>query len=247
MTSEKTTAEPEHVSGQLQKLSTRILQPGNSEAVAARRKEQAAEDTKRKFAANWNGVKLAIGPRYVDCRVSNFKLYRIPAELARQQPVIDGLTAYGESIEKNIKAGRNVVLFGPPGTGKDHLLVGLAYAACSTGHSVRWINGVDLYADVRDSIDSQRNERELLNEFVLPDVLVISDPVPPWGGLTAFQSQFLFRLIDRRYRWRKPIWITANVADSAEASERIGAQAIDRLKDGALTHHCNWESYRKSN
>jgi hypothetical protein len=52
--------------------------------------------------------------------------------------------------------------------------------------------------------------------------------------------------VDYRYSHRKPIWLTLNVADGAEAELRMGAQTVDRLRDGALVLFCNWPSYRKA-
>jgi hypothetical protein len=35
-----------------------------------------------------------------------------------------------------------------------------------------------------------------------------------------------------------------NVKDSNDASKRIGAAIVDRLKDDSLALFCNWPSYR---
>ncbi len=37
-----------------------------------------------------------------------------------------------------------------------------------------------------------------------------------------------------------------NVSSGEEAEKRIGAQIVDRLRDGALSIVCNWPSHRKS-
>ena len=157
------------------------------------------------------------------------------------------LTDYGTNIIQNVTAGRGVVLFGPPGTGKDHLMAGLMVAAIREGgFAVNWQNGMDLFGRVRDAMDTDTRERDIIRDFTAPDVLVISDPVPPWGDLTQFQAAFLFRVIDARYRQKVPTWVTANFTNGDEAGGRLGTQVLDRLKDGALSIYCNWESYRKA-
>lgn len=229
----------------LRELST--ILPHQSQKVTASSDDRARERDLQRRAELWGNVVQAIGSRYSECRVQNFVLSDDREVLARQERVVASLTAYGENVEENVRAGRGIVLFGSVGTGKDHLTVGLMFAACRAGFSVMWVNGMDLFGEMRDSIDRDESEQRLLGKYVTPDVLVISDPLPPWGPLTQFQAGFLFRLIDRRYRNRKPIWVTANFADRKSAEEKLGAQLLDRLKDGALALHCDWPSHRRTN
>ncbi len=136
------------------------------------------------------------------------------------------------------------MLFGPKGTGKDHLLVALCRAAIVAGKYVLWQNGMDLFGDIRDRMDTADSERALINRLVAPDVLYLSDPVPPLGNLTEFQSSMMFRILDGRYSRRKPTWCSVNASKGAELESRMGPQNVDRLRDGALSIHCDWPSYR---
>ena len=146
----------------------------------------------------------------------------------------------------DVTAGGGIVLFGPCGTGKDHLLVAAAREVIAK-HSARveWRNGMDLFGDFRDLIANHGTEREFLTSLVHPDVLVISDPLPPAGSLTEFQSSLLLRILDRRYRQLKPTWISVNVANGQEADARMGAACWDRIKEGALAAYCSWPSWRR--
>lgn len=175
--------------------------------------------------------------------MKNFRLSADKAVASRQRAVVDAVRAYGQSVEENIRQGRGIVLAGPPGTGKDHLLVGLMYAAVGAGLTVEWRNGMDLFGAVRDGIGNGTDERDMLDSLVRPDVLVLSDPVPPWGPLTQFQAAFLFRVIDRRYRDLKPVWVTTNTSGDA-TDGKLGAALVDRLRDGAVSLVCDWPSYR---
>jgi DNA replication protein DnaC len=76
-------------------------------------------------------------------------------------------------------------------------------------------------------------------------MLVISDPLPPMGPLTAFQASMLYRLIEERYSSGGVVVATVNVASDEEADSRMGAQTWDRLCDKSVKCHCNWPSYRK--
>lgn len=205
----------------------------------------AREQAQREGLAKWSALQKKLGVRYAECKLSNFTIYGEAEFQARQMAVVDSLRSYGEHMEKNVSRGKGIILYGPPGTGKDHLLSAMMAHACWHNLDVSWRNGMDFYAERRDAIHSERLERDLIQDFVRPNVLCISDPVPPWGTLTEGQVEFLFRVVDARYRQCKPVWMTANFTEGKEAESRIGTQIVDRLRDGALALHCNWPSYRK--
>ncbi len=189
----------------------------------------------------WSSVLKRRGTRYADCTVANFRVYD-----DRQTEVGQAVRRYLRELDENIAAGVNVLLFGPAGTGKDHLLAAMMRAAVwKYGYRVEWRNGIDLYGDVRDRMGTDETESGLIRSLVKPDILAISDPVPPIGKLTEFQIQTLFRIVDGRYSNTRPTWVTLNVDRKAEAIERMGAQIVDRLSHDALVRFCDWSSYRQ--
>jgi DNA replication protein DnaC len=194
----------------------------------------------------WIRLRERLGKRYAECKLSTFELSEDVKDRDRQMKVIDALRSYAEQMPKRIGSGKGIVLFGPAGTGKDHLLAAMMQQACWLNFSVVWRNGMDLYAERRDAISAERLERDLIQDMAQPDVLSISDPIPPSGALTEGQMEFLFRIVDARYRQCKPIWVTANFAEGKEAESKIGKQVVDRLRDGALALQCNWPSFRKA-
>jgi DNA replication protein DnaC len=140
-----------------------------------------------------------------------------------------------------------VVLLGPKGTGKDHLAIALAkLVAMETGLAPVWINGLDLFSDMR-TLELSLPE-DLGKDIIDPyraDILIISDLAPPAGVLSDFCQNSLFKLIDYRYSNRLPTWVTMNVSGGEEAAQRIGHQTVDRLRHGAIVVPCNWPSYRQ--
>lgn len=185
-----------------------------------------------------------MGARYKDCRLNGFQFYGTEEEQGRQQAAIKSCLGLIERIATKLTDDCGMVLFGPPGTGKDHILAAMLRGAAKVGRSVWWINGLDFFGNMRDGMDAGTSEESTINQLATDDILAISDPLPPWGPLTAFQAQTLFRVIDRRYRQGKPIWVSMNVADGKEAADRIGNAVVDRLRERVLTIHCNWPSYR---
>jgi len=189
----------------------------------------------------WNRFAANIGPRYETCLLSNFKTLG-----ETQKSVVSELQEYIRDMPARVGAGQGILLYGPKGTGKDHLLAALCRAAIVRHNLyVRWLNGVDFYRELRDRMDSLHREQEIVDRYSHATILYFSDPLPPVGDLTSYQSSALFSVIDRRYRDHKPTWISLNVQDSEEASRRMGASIVDRIKENALTLRCNWESYRK--
>lgn len=185
------------------------------------------------------------GKRYSACGFDNYEILH-----SHQREVVEKLQTYGRASRSEIASGTGVLLFGPRGTGKDHLLMALA-AKCArwSGRAVRWVNGNELFEDfkrVAMGEPSQIDQGDRSSSLVNCDVLWISDPLPPSGALSEFQQSALFRLIDKRYSDLKPVWVTLNVENAIEAETRMGGQVVDRLRHGAVTCRCHWPSFREA-
>ncbi len=180
------------------------------------------------------------GKRYVGCSLSTYQ-----ATTDAQREAVAKLRVYGEAIVENVKQGQGVVLFGPKGTGKDHLMTSLGVFAHRENIRVEWENGLEIYAECRDRMKTEGGEAEYIDAMKRAQVLYISDPLPPTGTLTEYQQQTLFRVLDDRYSNLKPTWLTINVSGRKELDERVGAATADRMIDGALCIYCNWPSNRK--
>lgn len=206
-----------------------------------RREKAERERLDREAAARWSEIQPAIGERYRGCTLESFV-----ATTERQQRVKAIVTQFVADMPANLAAGTNLVLFGTVGTGKDHLLVAALREAVRAGTTARYISGMDLWAQMRGAFADDKNESSVLRDLTRCDVLAISDPIPPFGTLTDFQTQVLYRIVDARYRARKPTWMTINVADGEQAATKLGAANVDRLKDHAVMVRCEWDSYRQA-
>lgn len=176
------------------------------------------------------------GKRYDSCRFDNYEISH-----AGQRETVDRLLAYA-AYPANIATGAGVVLFGPVGTGKDHLLMALAFEiAKQQGIGTVWRNGCDLHTELkRTDFDGTATKDDLAG----CPILWVSDPLPPTGALSDYQQRLFFGLVDARYSAMRPTWVSMNVANKTEAEIRMGAQVVDRLCHTAIVVPCSWPSYR---
>lgn len=175
-----------------------------------------------------------IGKRYAGCTLDNFQIRQ-----QGQQKAVDQLRAFIADFGEH---PRNLIVYGPTGSGKDHLAAACARAVIAAyGAGVYWLNGQELFADAR-------GKGVGLHQYNLRSraILMLSDPTAISGPVTPFQAETLYAFLDERYRDQEPTWATVNVSSRKELRERIGAPNADRLLDGAEVLYTNWPSYRQS-
>lgn len=218
----------------------------------ARIDQRIEADAKRQRfeAISSEGASLvrAAGARYRTCRFDNFATEaEQPHHAKRKAVALAAAREYAADLPARMLSLAGLVLYGPVGTGKDHLAYCVARQAVIGGMSVRWLNGQDWFGDLRDGIDEGRAERSTIGQLAAPDLLVISDPLPPLPGsrLGQHQATMLYRAIDDRYCAGRLTLVTLNVASDDEADSRLGAPTWDRICHGAWKVFCDWPTYRK--
>lgn len=230
------------------KLSVSVPEPVSCdrEAELARRDAAAKESERRGRVAHYQQqLTRTRGKRYADCSLANFTFYGTDEQQAMQRGVVASITDYCRNIQDNIADSRGVFLFGPCGTGKDHLATYIARVFIHvTADPVRWVCGAELYQQLRDSFDGKKSEGEVLRPYASAPLLWISDPLPVKGELSQFEASALFRLIESRYSNRRPMVMTANLGPN-EADVQFGPAVARRLRETTLQLYCNWPSHRR--
>ena len=113
---------------------------------------------------------------------------------------------YDLAAGRFIRENRDVLLLGPPGTGKSHLCQALGYQAIKSGFVVMYRSIFDV---VRDFLHDEAfgGEDRILNKYLKPDLLIVDDM--GMKQLPKRSGECLFEIIMRRYENRSTV-MTSN-------------------------------------
>ena len=143
-----------------------------------------------------------------------------------------------------IREGRNLVLFGNPGTGKTHCSIGLGIKACEEGFSVLFITVPLLITELKEAKNT--NTLGAYQRKFLKYDLVICDEL----GYASFDragADLFFTLLSLRVD-KKSTVITSNLTftrwNEVFGDPTVTGAMIDRLTYKAILVNMEGESYR---
>jgi DNA replication protein DnaC len=143
-----------------------------------------------------------------------------------------------------VHAKENLVLLGPPGTGKSHLAIALSIRACLAGQRVAFATATEWVARLADAKRQDALDAELRRLSFVP--LLVVDEV----GYIPFDPEaanLMFSLVSARYE-RASMIVTSNKPFSAWGEifgdEVTAVAMIDRLVHHAEILSLKGDSYR---
>ena len=220
------------LAGDLCTQSDREGWPGHRLVEALMEHEMAEREARR---LDRHRAESALSP---DKRLSSFDFAAVPSVSKAQ------VTALAEGTEW-LDRGANVLLFGPPGVGKSHLVCALGHALIDAGRRVLFTRCGDLVQRLQAARRDLRLPQELakLDRF---DLLILDDL--SYVRRDQAETSVLFELISERYE-RKSLAITANTPFSqwgeVFVDPAMTLAAVDRLVHHSTILEMNVESYRR--
>jgi DNA replication protein DnaC len=143
-----------------------------------------------------------------------------------------------------IREKKNLLLYGPVGTGKTHLAIAVGVMACEAGIRTRFFTAAELVVRLSEAYKSGTLEKAL--KTILKAELLIIDE---WGYVPIDKqgAQLLFRIVSDSYE-RRSLILTTNLEFSRWGSiftdDQMAAAMIDRLAHYGYILVFEGESYR---
>lgn len=143
-----------------------------------------------------------------------------------------------------IERKENIVLMGPSGLGKTHLMLALGHKACMTGFTAYYISCIDLIEGLLKARSTNRLKRKL-KWYRKPHVLLVDEV--GYEKLSQEEATLFFQLINTRYE-HGSIIMTTNKTFShwgeMMSDDAVATATLDRLLHHAHIVSLKGDSYR---
>ena len=166
-------------------------------------------------------------------------------ELEREELPAEGRAVLPELETLNfIREGRNVVMYGNPGTGKTHIAIALGIKACLEGYTVLFTTASSLLMQIREA-RSERTLKSLQERFLRYDLVIIDE-----FGYVSFDKEggeVIFNHLSLR-SGKKSTITTTNLPftrwDEIIKDKALCSALVDRLCHKAYLINMTGPSYR---
>ncbi|MBO0779362.1 MAG: ATP-binding protein [Ktedonobacteraceae bacterium] len=135
----------------------------------------------------------------------------------------------------------NLLLYGPYGLGKTHLLAALANLRRSAGRPCLFASAVTLFDAIQERVSNNEDYQSLIKQALRTPLFLLDDPdKPKWS---EFREEIYYQLIDGRTRKGLPLALASNCTP-AELDQYIGGAARSRLMRDLFPLQMTGRDYR---
>lgn len=215
----------------------------SAKEAAAMVKQAAKRDHKKLVTKSMEQITAEFSD-HVPADMAEATFSELRRDYDNQKRVIDAARVFTYELINKKNIGNNLIMVGPPGVGKTHMAMAIVNHAAESGLFACYLSTPHLIRYLHSAVrsDTALTVAGVLKLLAQPDVLVLDEIGRQQQ--TAFNKNFMWDLIDARYRNKKPI-VTATNASMHELSDLLDPAAISRLTDrGTQLLMCDWCSYR---
>lgn len=140
--------------------------------------------------------------------------------------------------------GDSIGFWGEPGNGKTHLAYSVMNHLTTKGYVVVFISMPDLLDKIKSTFGKGSNEsqEQIMKALVTCDLLIIDDIGAE--KVTDWVEETVFKVIDGRYKRKKPILYTSNLKP-LNLAEKLGKRSYDRLLEMCVPIENKAASFRR--
>lgn len=178
-----------------------------------------------------------LGEQWEELEMTRKTFYNFEEE--RQPEALQMIRYFLDDLVSGSQHG-HLILHGPYGTGKTHLLAGLCNALHEHNRDCLFASSVNLFSAISDSIGRNEPHTPLLRRAISTPLLVLDDIDK--AKTSDFRQEIYFAIIDGRTKKGLPTAISTNRL--AELECFVGGPVFSRLKSGRITIEMTGSDYR---
>lgn len=179
---------------------------------------------------------LGIMPRFACSTFDNYQ-----AVTPAQRAVLQACRVYVQTAAQVYADGRNMVMVGNPGTGKNHLATAILKGFDALRYSTRMLNVSAMVREIRSTYSGNGDETEAFARFGKYDLLILNEVGVQFG--TDAEKNLVFEVLDDRYGRLKPTVLISNLGLQG-LEQFLGARAMDRILERGVVLEFTWASFR---